>query len=56
MWSKGGEEVESSRIESEVFPVWAERTQEVGVSKNERKKETGDGTATRSVEESERAQ
>ena len=39
-----------------MFQMWGEGTQEVGVSKDEREKERGNGTTTRSVGESEGAQ
>jgi len=38
-----------------MFQVWRRRTQEVEVSKDERKKERESGTITRSVEEGEGA-
>jgi len=41
VWSNGGKETGSSGVESEVFPVWKGGTQEVGVSRREKKKRGG---------------
>ena len=51
MWSERSEETRDSGKQDTMLQVWGGRTQEVGVSKNERYKEKkGRSTSTRSVE------
>ena len=56
MWSARGEEARKGGRSGEVFWVRRSRTQEVGVSKEEGKKEKGgNGTSTRGIGESKEA-
>ena len=51
MWSERSEETRDGGRKDAMLQVWGGRTQEVGVSKNERYKERrGRSTGTRSVE------
>ena len=49
MWSKGSEETRNNKGRSNMFWMWEEGAQEVGVPTEERRKEGGSGTTTRSI-------
>jgi len=53
VWGKGGEEAGNSRRRSEVFWMWREGTQEVGVFKYKEEKTRESGTTAESVGEGE---
>jgi len=53
VWSEGGKEAGKGGRKNKVLQMWGKGTQEVGVSKSERKeKRRGSGTTMRSVGES----
>ena len=56
MQCQGGEKTGGSKRYGEVFWMWEEGTQKVGVFKNERKKEGESSTTKRGVRESKETQ
>jgi len=51
MWGKKGEKTGNSGREEAMLQVWERKTQEVGVSKEEREKERRGGTSAKDIGE-----